>query len=66
MPLIKMQSSSLIESIELRGTPTASEWSAISTAALAQKEIGSLVNTSPSLLEVLDEIISLGGDSLSS
>jgi len=56
MPLIKIRSSSLNDSIDFRGVPTASEWSQISTAGYVREQVSSLVGSSPELLNTLAEL----------
>lgn len=63
MPLIKLRSSSLNDSIDLRGVPTGSELSYIATTAAVQAEISNLIDSSPELLNTLNELsTSLGTD----
>ena len=63
MPLIKLRSSSIIESVHLGGTPTASESTNIATTQYVQQEINNLVGTAPDLLNTLGELSqSLGTD----
>lgn len=56
MPLIKLKSSSLTDSIDLRGIPTADELSNIATTQLVQKEISNLVGSAPQLLNTLGKL----------
>jgi hypothetical protein len=56
MPLIKIRSSSLSDSIDFRGVPTASEWSQISTTGYVREQVSSLVGSSPELLNTLAEL----------
>jgi hypothetical protein len=56
MPLIKIRSSSLSDSIDFRGVPTASEWSQISTTQYVREHISSVVGSSPSILDTLNEL----------
>lgn len=71
MPLIKARSSSLMNSIDLRGTPTAATAAAgTSTTQLASTgfvstEISNLVNSAPTLLDTLDELAAAIGDDAS-
>lgn len=64
MPLIKLRSSSITESVNLRGQPTASDLnSEIATTQLVTQEISNLVDASPELLNTLGELArSLGSD----
>jgi len=64
MPLIKLRSSSITESVDLRGQPTASDpYSEIATTQLVTQEISNLVDSSPELLNTLGELAkSLGSD----
>ena len=64
MPLIKLKSSSITESVNLRGQPTASDpYSGIATTQLVTQEVSNLVNSSPELLNTLGELAkSLGTD----
>lgn len=64
MPLIKLRSSSITESVSLRGEPTASgQYSEIATTQLVNQEISNLVDASPELLNTLSELAtSLGTD----
>ena len=65
MPLIKLKSSSITESVNLRGLPTASgQYSEIATTNLVNQEVANLVGTAPELLNTLAELAqSLGTDS---
>jgi hypothetical protein len=56
MPLIKLKSSSLVNSIDLKGTPTASTVSNIATTQMVHQEISNLVDSAPELLNTLAEI----------
>ena len=56
MPLIKLKSSSLVNSIDLKGVPTASEVSNIATTQMVRQEISNLVDSAPELLNTLAEI----------
>lgn len=64
MPLIKLKSSSIIDSVHLGGVPTASNSSSeIATTAFVQQEVSNLVNGAPELLNTLSELASsLGTD----
>lgn len=64
MPLIKLKSSSITESVNLRGQPTASgQYSEIATTQLVKQEVSNLVGSSPELLNTLGELAqSLGTD----
>lgn len=64
MPLIKLKSSSITESVNLRGQPTASgQYSEIATTQLVNQEVSNLVGSSPDLLNTLSELAkSLGTD----
>lgn len=64
MPLIKLKSSSITDSVNLRGLPTASgQDSGIATTQLVTQEVSNLVNSSPDLLNTLGELAkSLGTD----
>jgi hypothetical protein len=56
MPLIKLKSSSLSDSIDLKGIPTAAELSYIATTQMVQQEISNLVGSAPVLLNTLAEL----------
>ena len=56
MPLIKLKSSSLVNSIDLKGTPTASSVSNIATTQMVQQEISNLVGSAPEMLNTLAEL----------
>lgn len=56
MPLIKIRSSSLSDSIDFRGVPTASEWSQISTTQYVREQISSVVSSSSGILDTLNEL----------
>ena len=57
MPLIKLKTSSIMDSVNLRGRPTASDPnSGIATTQMVQQEINNLVNGAPELLNTLGEI----------
>jgi len=64
MPLIKLKSSSITESVNLRGQPTtSSQYSEIATTQFVTQEISNLVDSAPELLNTLGEIAqSLGTD----
>jgi hypothetical protein len=64
MPLIKLKSSSITESVNLRGVPTASgQFSEIATTQMVNQEVANLVDSSPDLLNTLGELAqSLGTD----
>ena len=64
MPLIKLKSSSITESVQLRGAPTASgQASGIATTQQVNQEVSNLVGSSPELLNTLNELAqSLGTD----
>jgi len=64
MPLIKLKSSSITESVNLRGQPTtSSQYSEIATTQLVNQEVSNLVGSSPELLNTLGELArSLGTD----
>jgi hypothetical protein len=64
MPLIKLKSSSITESVNLRGVPTtSSQYSEIATTQFVTQEVSNLVDSSPELLNTLGEIArSLGAD----
>ena len=64
MPLIKMRSSSLIDSIDLHGAPTSSsQCSEIATTKMVTQEVANLVGSAPELLNTLAELAqSLGTD----
>ena len=64
MPLIKLRSSSIIDSVHLGGTPTASDASSeIATTQMVQQELSNLVDSAPELLNTLSELAgSLGTD----
>lgn len=64
MPLIKLKSSSIIESVNLRGQPTASSSNTeIATTQMVQQEIANLVNGAPDLLNTLGELSTALGTS---
>lgn len=64
MPLIKLKSSSITESVHLRGLPTtSSQYSEIATTQLVTQEINNLISSAPELLNTLSELAqSLGTD----
>lgn len=64
MPLIKLKSSSITESVNLRGSPTSSSQnSGIATTQFVNQEVSNLVDSAPELLNTLGEIArSLGTD----
>ena len=64
MPLIKLKSSSITESVNLRGLPTtSSQYSEIATTQLVNQEIDNLISSSPELLNTSGELAtSLGTD----
>ncbi len=56
MPLIKLKSSSIMDSVSLRGVPTTNDSSNIATTQMVQQEISSLVDSAPELLNTLSEL----------
>lgn len=64
MPLIKLKSSSITDSVALRGLPTASsQFSEIATTEFVTQEVANLVGSAPELLNTLAELAqSLGTD----
>jgi hypothetical protein len=64
MPLIKLKSSSITDSVNLRGQPTSSTQSTeLATTRFVNQEINNLVGSSPELLNTLGELAkSLGSD----
>jgi hypothetical protein len=64
MPLIKLKSSSITDSVNLRGQPTASgQNSEIATTQMVTQEVSNLIGSSPELLNTLGELAkSLGTD----
>ncbi len=57
MPLIKLKSSSIIDSVNLRGQPTASDTaSGIATTQMVSQEISALISGAPELLNTLGEL----------
>lgn len=65
MPIIKLKSSSIADSVNLRGIPTTSgQYSEIATTQFVTQEVSNLVDSAPELLNTLGEIAkSLGIDS---
>lgn len=65
MPITKLRSSSLTDSIDLVGEPTASgPFSEIATTEFVTEEVANLVDSAPELLNTLAELAqSLGLDS---
>lgn len=65
MPIIKLKSSSITDSVNLRGIPTtSSQYSEIATTQFVTQEVSNLVDSAPELLNTLGEIAkSLGIDS---
>jgi hypothetical protein len=65
MPIIKLKSSSIADSVYLRGEPTASgQYSEIATTQFVTQEVANLVDSAPELLNTLAELAqSLGSDS---
>ena len=64
MPLIKLKSSSITGSVDLRGSPTASsQFSEIATTEFVNQAVSDLVDSAPELLDTLGELArSLGSD----
>lgn len=64
MPLIKLKSSSITDSVHLRGVPTASsQHSEIATTQMVTQEISNVIGAAPELLNTLNELAtSLGTD----
>lgn len=64
MPLIKLKSSSITDSVNLRGNPTASsQHTELATTQMVRQEVSNLIDSSPDLLNTLGEIAkSLGTD----
>ncbi len=57
MPLIKLKSSSIVDSVNLRGQPTSSNpESGIATTQMVQQEVSNLVSGAPDLLNTLGEL----------
>jgi len=62
MPMIKIRSSSIIGSVDLRGVPTAPTASAnnqdsqVATTQYVEQAISELVNSAPSILNTLAEL----------
>lgn len=71
MPLIKARSSSLMNSIDLRGTPTAPTAAAgtattqLASTGFVTTEITNLIDAAPALLDTLDELAAAIGDDAS-
>ena len=65
MPLIKLRSSSIIDSVDLRGEPTATDaQTKIATVQQVNQAVSDLVGSAPELLNTLSELAtSLGTDS---
>jgi hypothetical protein len=64
MPLIKLKSSSINNSVDLRGVPTASQLSNIATTQMVQQAISEVVGTAPQMLDTLGKLAqSLSTDS---
>jgi hypothetical protein len=64
MPLIRLKSSSFIDSVNLRGIPTASDTnSGIATTQQVQQAVSNLVGSAPAVLDTLGKLAqSLGTD----
>jgi hypothetical protein len=64
MPLIKLKSSSITDSVALRGQPTSSSQnSGIATTQFVTQEVSNLIDSAPELLNTLNELAqSLGTD----
>ncbi len=62
MPIIKARSSSIINSVDLRGTPTAptaadnTNTTQIATTAFVSREVSDLINSAPQVLDTLAEL----------
>jgi len=56
MPMIRIRSSSIQNSVHLGGTPTASDLTQIATTAYVSNAISELVNSAPEVLDTLAEI----------
>lgn len=56
MPMIRIRSSSIQDSVKLGGVPTASGSSQIATTAYVENAIGELVNSAPEILDTLAEL----------
>jgi len=55
--LIKLRSSSLTDSVDLRGEPTtSSQYSEIATTEFVTQEVANLVDSAPELLNTLAEL----------
>ena len=70
MPLIKARSSSIMESVDLRGTPTtatataATNTTQVASTAFVKTNIANLVNSAPAALDTLNELaLALNSDS---
>ena len=64
MPLIKLKSSSINDSVDLRGVPTASELSNIATTQMVKQAVSDVVGSAPQLLDTLGKLAqSLSTDS---
>ena len=62
MPLIKLRSSSIIDSVHLGGQPSASNTSSqITTTQMVQTELSNLVDGSTALLQTLNELSQSSG-----
>jgi hypothetical protein len=68
MPIIKARSSSIIENVDLRGTPTAATATAgtsttqIASTAFVSGAVSDLVNSAPAVLDTLSELSAALGD----
>jgi hypothetical protein len=68
MPIIKARSSSIIDSVNLRGTPTVATASAgtattqVASTAFVSTGISNLINSAPSVLDTLAELSTALGD----
>jgi len=64
MPLIKARSSSIINSVDLRGTPTAptattgANTTQVATTSFVSSAVSDLINSAPSVLDTLSELAS--------
>lgn len=57
MPLIKLKSSSIVDSVNLRGQPTTTNpLSGIATTQMVNQEISNLISGAPELLNTLGEL----------
>ena len=70
MPLIKARSSSIMESVDLRGTPTtatataATNTTQVASTAFVKTNIANLINSAPEALDTLNELaLALNSDS---